>query len=393
MPDVPTADTACPRVLLFTDTLADVNGVSRFIRDMAAEARRANRELIVFTSTNFPCEPAANLRVFPPIVAMPMPRYSNLELVLPPTRAMLAAARALHPDAVHVSTPGPVGLLGRFIARRLRVPLVGTYHTDFPAYVERLFDESAGAICHASMRAFYAPFERVLTRSRGFVPEVERLGVPRDRIAALTPGIRTETFSPSAHDPLLTGFTPGVLRVLSVGRVSVEKNLPLLAQAWALADMRLREANVDAELVVVGDGPYRAEMERALRGTRHVFTGFRHDAALAATYAGADLFVFPSRTDTLGQAVMEAQASGLPAIVSDAGGPREIVVHGETGMIVPGERAAAWADAIVTLAIDAPRRAAMGRRAAEFMRAHSIRASFEHFWALHSEVIAQCIVP
>ncbi len=374
--------TPSTRVLLFTDTLADVNGVSRFIRDMAREARDTDRNLRIFTSTNFPCEPAPNIRAFPPRLAIKMPRYEHLELAAPPALAMLREARAFNPSAIHVSTPGPVGLIGLLAAKLLRVPLVGTYHTDFPAYVERLFDDSAGRLCDLSMRAFYQRFARVLTRSKGFAADVSRLGIPPSRITPLRPGIRLESFSPSLRDETAASLPRG-LRILSVGRVSVEKNLPLLTHAWRLADAALRQRNIDAHLIIVGDGPYLQGMRTALQGTRHHFTGFRHGLALSATYAASDLFVFPSTTDTLGQAVMEAQASGLPTIVSNIGGPPEITHHNHTGLIVQSQTPQAWANAILDLATNTPRRTTMSTTAAETMRGHSIRHSFNHFWSIH----------
>lgn len=382
------------RLLLFTDTLADVNGVSRFVRNVAAQARDAGLELCVMTSTRLPMPPGTNLRNFSPRYARAMPGYANLELAIPPLRRMLREARQARPDAVHVSTPGPVGFAGRLAAKRLGVPLLGVYHTDFPAYIDHLFaDDGLTWFCRAAMSRFYSPFHAVFTRSRDYADSVAGLGVARERIIPLRPGIRTHDFHPRFRDEALwdsldplPSSSPRPCRVIYVGRVSVEKNLPLLARAWRQAEQALRARGTSARLLIVGDGPYRAQMERDLADTPARFLGFRHDDELARIYASSDLFVFPSLTDTLGQVVMEAQASGLPVLVADQGGPREVVRGGATGLVLPGHDSGAWARAVAALAADAPRRRAMGDAAHESMREYSMERSFEHFWSVHERL-------
>lgn len=384
------------RVMLFTDTLGDVNGVSRFIRNAAAEALATGRALEVVTSTNFEIPGMRNLRRVMPLVATRMPRYEQLELAVPPVGRLMSLAREFDPDVVHVSTPGPVGLVGRLAAGRLRRPLVGVYHTDFPAYVERLFgDDSLAYFTSGYMKWFYRGFAAILTRSEDYAGALERLGIPRQRLGALRPGISLGEFGGHMRDEGVMarlGMSGPSVRVLYVGRVSTEKNIGLLERVWPAARRRLGIAGVDAELVVVGDGPAKSTLERSLRGEGARFLGFRHGAELSAIYAGCDLFVFPSTTDTLGQVVMEAQASGLPVLVSDQGGPREVVMDGETGLVLSAGDERAWEDAVVALATDAARRRGMGRRAAEFMSGYSMRACFEHFWSVHERVAASVSV-
>ncbi len=226
------------RVCLFTDTLGDVNGVSRFIQNTARQARESGRDLTVLTSTRFPVPDWPNVRNFDPIFAGKMPRYENLELVLPPVLRMLREADHLQPDVIHVSTPGPVGTVGLIAARMLRCRVLGVYHTDFPAYIEHLFDDAAFTwLSSVGMRAFYASFARVFARSEDYRETLVGLGVPRERLLALQPGIDIEAFHVRHRDPavwrhLLTPsplhpLTPSSVKVLSGGRVSVEKNLPL----------------------------------------------------------------------------------------------------------------------------------------------------------------------
>ncbi|TVQ30000.1 MAG: glycosyltransferase [Phycisphaeraceae bacterium] len=378
------------RVAVFTDTLGDVNGVARFVRDMAGQAEASGRELHVFTSTRVNVEPGPNIHCFEPVLARKIPRYEHLEVVAPPVTAMLRRVDALQPDIVHVSTPGPVGMTGLLAAKMLRAPVVGVHHTDFPAYVRMLFDDAAlGQAAAKLLGLMYERFSTVLTRTRGSIESVEALGVERSRIRAFTPGVDVETFHTRRADPAVwrgcAGVSPTSVKVLSIGRVSVEKNMPLLEKAWRKAHTELVARGVEAELIVVGDGPHRKRMEKALRGRGAHFLGFRHGEELSAIYASSDVFVFPSETDTLGQVALEAQASGLPVLVSDRGGPREVVEDGVTGLVLPGDDAERWAGAIVEMVVDGERRRRMGADAHLHAQQYSRERSFQDYWMAHVE--------
>ncbi len=380
------------RVSLFTDTLGDVNGVCRFIQNVAEMAERTGRDLEVITSTRLPVPARSNIFNFRPLVAGAIPRYENLEMVLPPLTRILRHLDRHQPDVIHISTPGPMGLIGYIAARMLRVPVLGVYHTDFPAYIDQLFDDHAMTwTTRQYMTWFYRPFKAIFTRSADYADRLVALGLPRERMTALVPGVDTSVFDRRFRDDSIWSRYPGamggdgVVRVLYVGRVSVEKNLPLLNTVWKRTAERLRALGAPAQLVVVGDGPYRETMERELSGTGALFLGFRHGEELSALYASSDVFVFPSVTDTLGQVVMESQASGLPVLVSDVGGPKEVVEDGRTGFVLAADRPDAWAERLVSLVTDGGARRAMGEAAYESMRAMSIERSFEHFWRVHEE--------
>ncbi len=374
------------RVALFTDTLGDVNGVTRFIRTMGAMARSTGRELDIITSTNMEVAGESYIHNLRPRFAAKMPGYDHLEIVLPPILDALRIVDRLQPDVIHVSTPGPVGVLGLIASGMKRVPVVGTYHTDFPAYVDDLFDDHVMTRSAAhSMRLFYRRFSTVLTRSSASLEPLRKIGVDGDRLEVLPAGCDTQAFHPRWRDPSIwdrLGVAPGV-KVIYCGRVSVEKNLLMLTDVWTRASRRLTDLGVDAHLVIVGDGPYRAAMARELARTPATFLGFRHGRELSALYASGDVFVFPSLTDTLGQAVLEAQASALPAIVSDQGGPKEIVGHERTGLVVAGSDVQAWVEALVGLVRDRERRASMSAAAHDAMARYSNTEMFEHFWSVH----------
>jgi len=399
------------RVLQFTDTLGDVNGVSRFIQNVAKLAHENDRDLTVVTSTRFKVPDYPNIKNFEPVFAMPMPKYEQLDTVLPPLLRMLRWADEQRPDVIHISTPGAVGLIGFIAAKMLRVPIVGTYHTDFPSYIDKLFDDAGFTkACELYMKFFYKPFATVFARSGHFIDEMHRVGIDSEKIESLRSGIDMTDFgygfadrgvwsrlgladgaSPNGRASAETGGdgtlkSDDTVRVLYCGRVSVEKNLPLLTRAWKGIRDQARARGVNAELVVIGDGPYRKEMQLALKDHGAHFLGFRHGVELATLYASSDLFVFPSATDTLGQAVMEAQASALPALVSDQGGPKSIVRDGESGYVLPANNAEPWQAAAVELILDAPKRRRMAEGAVEAMRGRDIRDSFEHYWREHERV-------
>ena len=326
-----------------------------------------------------------------------MPRYEQLEAVLPPIMKMLRHVERHQPDVIHISTPGPVGVIGYIAAKMLRVPVLGVYHTDFPAYIERLFEDQAFTwATRRYMKTFYDPFWAIFTRSEDYVESLANLGMRRERILSLLPGVETEAFHPRFADDQIwedvnhaeAGAGDQSVKVLYVGRVSVEKNLPMLTSVWKKVNRVCRERGLDAELIVVGDGPYTDTMRRELKGCKTRFLGFRHGRELAALYASSDVFAFPSTTDTLGQVVLEAQASGIPVLVTDQGGPKEVVVEGETGHVLPADGSVAvqrWADRLIDLIENTELRKSMGESAHEYAQRYSIRGSFEHFWKVHVE--------
>ncbi|MEM8874409.1 MAG: glycosyltransferase [Planctomycetota bacterium] len=371
------------KVGLFTDTLDEINGVGRFIRDMGVQAGRIGRDLTIHTSVAKPVFDVPNRRNFEPLLSRPMPYYaeSDLSLNIPPLLEMLEFVDRQQYDVIHISTPGPVGIVGYAAAKMLRVPVLMTYHTDFPAYVQELTgDHRIAGNCRRAMSWLYGQAAAVFSRSVAYQYNLRELGVAEEKLRLITPGIDTEKFRPQPTD--LWDTLPHADRpnkLLYVGRVSVEKNLPLLVETFK----QLAAVRNDVRLVVAGVGPYLETMKAELAGLPVHFTGGLDDEQLRPLYAGADLFVFPSRTDTLGQVVMEAQASALPAIVSETGGPRETIEDNITGLVRPATDPTVWTNAINEL-LDQPGKLAAMRVAAEQRRSRwSLERTFEGFWAEH----------
>ncbi|MCC6238939.1 MAG: glycosyltransferase [Phycisphaerales bacterium] len=374
------------KVGLFTDTLDDINGVARFVRDMGEEARRRQLHFVVHTCTGSPRFDLPFRRNFSPMLKGRLPLYPELEMNLPPVAEILDWVNQQKFDAIHISTPGAMGLSGWLAGRYAGIPLLGTYHTDFPAYVQRLSDSRLllrGTVFYT--RRFYRAMNTVFSRSCEYRQSLVRLGIDQQRLTTILPCINTDKFNVHHRDLSLFNRL-GVKqprRILYCGRVSREKNLALLVEAVK----QLFTQRTDTALVVAGDGPYMNSMQAALQGFPVYFLGYQNDQQLGLLYASSDLFVFPSRTDTLGQVVMEAQSSGLPVIVSDEGGPREICADGVSGIVVKGENPQAWCQAIASLLDDEPLRRAMSQAAPGRISRFSINRTFEAFWAEHARAV------
>jgi glycosyltransferase involved in cell wall biosynthesis len=208
---------------------------------------------------------------------------------------------------------------------------VGIYHTDFPQYVRILTDDSfMETLTWNYMHWFYSQLDVLYVNSEDYRKCWIERGIPRERLRILPRGLDTVLFHPTKRNHGFwreRGLRDGEVAMLFVGRVSKEKNLDLLVAATR----RLAESRSPCARSSLANGPYMAEMRRLLSDA--IFTGYLGGEDLARAYASADFFVFPSTTDTFGNVILEAQASGIPVIVSDVGGPRDLVSHGVDGYI------------------------------------------------------------
>lgn len=334
-----------------TDTFHDINGVAHTIRTLAGLAHESGRPITVVTclpekvSEPFPC------RSFDPVGTFPLPAYESQQVVFPPILEMLNVFEEEGFDELILSTPGPVGLVGLLAGRLLGLRVKGIYHTDFPRYIKSFTDDDAmQELAWRYMQWFYGGMERVFAPSQFYVDQLVERGFDASRMAVLTRGVDRDLFTPSRRDeaPWARFGLNGGFKYLYVGRVSKEKNLESLMQAFE----RVRQADADTQLVIVGDGPHLGELKAAYRQPGLTFTGYLHGKELAAAYAGSDVFVFPSTTDTFGNAVLEAHACGIPAIVSREGGPPEIVASHDSGVAVETRSPEALAEAMLALKRD-----------------------------------------
>lgn len=350
--------TARRRVAIFTDNdFEKVNGVTTVLSAVLAHAP-ADVAVRVYTASSLGADRADYLAL--PSWGVGIPFYGEMKMYWPPYRALLDRLREDAVDLIHLTTPGPLGLAAVAASRRLGVPLVGSFHTDLATYTTMLSGHRAlGAFMRHYMRWMYSRCTRVLVPSAATRALVAEAGTPADRIAIWGRGVDTDTFRPERRSVWQRSeWRADEARpvLLYVGRISEEKGVRQLPR---LHDALLR-LGIDHRLVLVGDGPLRADISRACPAA--ILPGTLGKDALATAYASADVFVFPSTTDTAGNVVLEAQASGLPVVVSDVGGPREQIVPGVTGDVCGGAESS-WIAAVAGLLTAADRRRSMGEAA------------------------------
>jgi glycosyltransferase involved in cell wall biosynthesis len=317
------------------------------------------------------------------VAAFPVPLYDGLVLGVPSLLDVLEHVAEEDYDVLHVATPGPLGLAALVAGVVLSVPVVGAYHTEFGAYAKALSgDAFVAEIVDVAVREFYERCSAVAVPSQATALALRNRGYRIRRFEILKNGVDNEHFDPAKRDPgLHYSLGGGRMLLLYAGRVSREKGLDRLAAGY----LALKCRRDDVHLVVAGDGPYRGELE-ALLGETATFTGFLRGEELARLYASCDAFVFPSTTDTLGRAVAEAQASGLPAVVCGTGGPPECIRPGVSGFVAdPGDEKKFFSK-IELLLDDAETREEMGRAAREFAAEMSWEAVLDGLIELHSRL-------
>lgn len=334
------------RVLWFSDTISDLNGVSITLNEVDACARRLGRPLRLvgcLTPEEMRRPAPPGLLNLPCIYSVTPEFYDAHTLRVPSLLHSIDMIAARRPDRIVVSTPGPVGLTGLAAARLLGIPCTGVYHTDFAAQFEHIAgDAGLTALVERYTRWFFGRMDELRVPSTAYMRVLADRGLDRRRMRPFRRGLDggfTVLDAETTEFARRQWFPEGRPTLLYAGRLGQEKNLELAAQVYR----ELLASHPDARWVLAGDGPARPALEQALADLPGaVFAGRLERAALRACYALADVFVFPSTTDTFGMAVLEAQAFGLPAVVADAGGPPEIVKHGRTGYALAADDPALW---------------------------------------------------
>ncbi len=345
------------RLAVVTETHPpEINGVARTVGRMLQEALAAGYELEVVRphQGEEAHEVPAGVETVR-VRAIALPRYPGLRMGWPAHERLVRRWRERRPDLVHLVTEGPLGLAALLAARRLGIPLTSALHTNFDAYGAHYgLGWLRGAIA-AYLRAFHNATALTFVPTRRQSESLRAQGYRR--VEVLARGVDTALFTPARRDPSLRaqwGVGEEGVAVLYVGRLAPEKNLGLLARAFrALAGQQPR-----AKLVVVGDGPLAARWRR--EHPEFVFCGPRRGEELAAHYASADCFLFPSFTETFGNVVLEAMASGLPVVGYDEAAVAECIEDGVNGLSCPLGDEEAFITQACRLATDASLRLRLG---------------------------------
>lgn len=340
------------RIALVTESfLPDVNGVANSVVRTAEHLVRRGHEPLVIAPQPPPALRDTPVDVPYPVVrvsSLPMPGYPQIRLGLP-TPTMTATLRAHGAQVVHLASPFVLGAWGMLAARTLRLPTVAVYQTDVAAYARAYRVSMTEGAAWRWIRTVHNLASRTLVPSTESAAALHAHGV--QRVYLWRRGVDDVQFHPRHRSAgMRRAIAPnGEVAVGFVGRLAVEKQVDLLAEAGRLPGVRL---------VVVGDGPASGALRKAL--PHATFLGVRRGAQLARLYASLDVFAHTGPYETFGQAVQEAMASGLPVVAPNAGGPVDLVQHGHTGYLVPPFEAAGFTSAIAGLAADPERRAVFG---------------------------------
>lgn len=346
------------KLALVTETFPpEINGVAMTLGQLASGLARRGVSVTVHRprqpadrapdSDGRPAEALFKERLHP---GAPIPGYPLLRLGLPARGALLRAWQTERPDVVHVATEGPLGWSALSAADALGIPLASSFHTNFHSYSKHYGFAFLTRPALAYLRWFHNRTRITLSPTDELNRELERDGFNGMRL--LSRGVDTELFTPARRDPALRAAWaagPEDPVFIHVSRLAAEKNYGLLFRAWK----RVREARPRARFVVAGDGPLRARLAREHPWA--IFTGFLGRTDLARHYASADVFIYPSLTETFGNVVTEAMASGLAVSAFDYAAAARYLRHGENGLLAPFDDEAAFLANALRLAETDPR--------------------------------------
>ncbi|MEN9217963.1 MAG: glycosyltransferase family 1 protein [Gloeomargarita sp. DG_2_bins_126] len=318
------------RVALFTETfLPKIDGIVTRLSHTIRWLGKMGDEVLVFAPAGAPAEYCGAQVVG--VQGVPLPLYPELKLAWPHW-GVAHRLRQFQPQVVHVVNPAVLGVGGLLLSKWHRWPLVASYHTHLPRYLQHYGLGALEGLLWALLRAGHNQARLNLCTSTAMIQELQSNGI--ERLALWQKGVDTELFHPGQYQPevrvRLTQGHPEAPLLLYVGRLSAEKEIERLRP--------LLTALPDAHLALVGDGPHREQLEQYFGGTNTHFIGYLQGEALAQAFAAADVFVFPSCTETLGLVLLEAMAAGCPVVAARRGGITDVVQDGVNGFLFEPEQ-------------------------------------------------------
>lgn len=319
------------RIAIFTEVfLPKVDGIVTRLKHTVEYLQSFGNEVCVFCP-EYECGLTAykGARV-QGVSGFPLPMYPELKLALP-RPSMRDAIEDFNPDLIHVVNPAVLGLGGIYYSRSLNIPLVASYHTHLPKYLEHYNLGMLEGVLWELLKAMHNKASLNLCTSTAMQRELIEHAI--ERVEVWQRGVDTALFRPELRSDemrsrLTNGYTdthPDTPILIYIGRLSAEKEIDRIKPVL--------ESIPGARLALVGDGPYREELEKHFEGTATNFVGYLAGEELGAAYASADAFIFPSRTETLGLVLLEAMAAGCPVVAADAGGIPDIVTNGVNGFM------------------------------------------------------------
>ena len=362
------------RVALVVDGSSSMHGVTHTIERVREHGVAGWEVEVVGTDARVD-------RRLPAVAEVEVPFYAGMTIGVPSVPELVETLTEGRYDLIHLVAPGPAGIGAALVARVAGIPLIGSYHTELAAYAAlRSGDRALEIGTRAAMSLFYRQCEVVLSPSPASDESLLELGVERERLGRWGRGVDLELYDPAKRRP---DAYPGELKVLYAGRLSKEKGAELLAESFVEA----RQRDPRLHLLLAGGGP-EEEMLRERLGVHATFLGWLGREDLARVYASADVFLFPSRTDTYGQVVVEAQASGLPVVAVAQGGPLSLIRDRHTGWLVEADPTAVAA-AVAQLAGSSFLRERISRAALEEVRERSWESAFDQLAGGYDRALAE----
>jgi glycosyltransferase involved in cell wall biosynthesis len=330
------------KIAFFTETfLPKVDGIVTRLTKTVQQLVAAGDEVLIFCPEGAP-DGYMGARVVG-VPAMPLPLYPELKLALP-RPAVSEALDRFGPDLVHVVNPAVLGLGGIWLARSRGLPLVASYHTHLPKYLEHYGMGMLEPLLWELLKAAHNQAQLNLCTSTAMVEELTSRGI--QHTALWQRGVDTDLFRPelasgTMRERLHGGHDDTGHLLLYIGRLSAEKQIERIRPVL--------EAMPQARLALVGDGPHRQQLERHFEGTATTFVGYLAGQELASAYASGDAFLFPSSTETLGLVLLEAMAAGCPVVGANRGGIPDIVSDGVNGCLYDPDQPASLTTAVQRL--------------------------------------------
>lgn len=372
------------RIAIFTDTFApDVNGVARTLKRFTDYLDKIGYEYRVFApeSTSESLF-SSHIHRF---TSLPFFLYPECRLALPNMLHVKAELQRFKPDLIHVATPFNIGLCGLHYAKKLNIPIVGSYHTDFDQYLKYYDLQFLSKVLWKYMHWFHKPLRKIFVPSIETLDQLKRKGFANLRIWGR--GVDCALFHPNySQQHIRDKYQIKEKFILTyVGRLAPEKDIETLMNV----SLHLpSELNKHIHWIIVGDGPSKEEM-MTNAPENMTFAGYLSGESLAEIYSSSDLFVFPSPTETFGNVVLEALASGTPAICANSGGVKNIIKDGITGILCEPQNSNQFQNAIIHLLSNHILRKHMSEEARKYALSQTWNSIFDELLKEYKDAISE----
>lgn len=338
------------RILWFSDTLTYMNGVSMTVKKIGWLSYLKGKDVNLVVSlpeSEISDEFPPNIINIPHVFEFSLPYYEHYLLRVPSFLRSIKQLYTYEPDEIYISTPGPMGLFGLLVARILNAKPVCVFHTDFTWQARDIVDDSSvEGLIENYLKWFNSLCDEVHVPSGEYISILEGRGYETSKMKLFRRGIDIHQFQPRPDGKKKLASKYGIedgITLMYAGRISKDKNIDFLFDVYN----KISENHPPLNLVIAGHGPDLERLKKAYgKNKRVVFTGRLTQDDLPELYSGSNMFVFPSTTDTFGMVVLEAQACGLPALVTDVGGPKEIIVNENTGYVAKESHIDEWCEKI-----------------------------------------------